>query len=598
MSSLARVAVFIVLAAPLLRAQTTESSWYVQIAAVRTTAEASQMEQSMKPQGITLQRYSQSTDRLIHLCVGPYSATQATSIRAHIAGLGYSAKLISASPSGGLSLAQPSSADLTSQQSDLEAQALAQLGGSSSTLTPANSADLEARALAKLGGATTPPVPSDPANLEAQAVQSMETQTAKNEIEAARRREQEKEQRRIEAERAAQEAQYSPPVSQPSGGGFLNGLNALLGAMNQGTQQGMAENAQIFGPAMKTVAQIATERAQAQAEAARRATEQAQQEEAQRNAPTNANAGGTGLCPNGQYVDDAAHCDCRKYSANAVYGCPSGYGSGQGSQRSSLSSSANGGNSGRTTYTYTGSNLPPMPAPAAVQPAPPPISDGCQIPYVGGPCLTPAQYEHWQTAMNNASTSVSPPTTDPTGPPKVSSIGNFIATGPNIYVCPRGGLISTGYYAANDAWLGMIIPCTPGQQLSIVWPGGGGSETITSASGGGSPTTGAGSGCVDVTRSIQMKSDLKTGLGSCGREVVAWLTNPTTLWAYCAVRFHKNGVWTDQGEGPLAPGKTQGGEYGGTWTCDADSSEVRYVCFAGNDGVDSNGKSCTANVRW
>lgn len=297
---------------------------------------------------------------------------------------------------------------------------------------------------------------------------------------------------------------------------------------------------------------------------------------------------GNRLCPNGKVFDAAAHCNCDRMRADYPSNCPASNGA----------AFPMSGKSGLQNYFYTASNLPSAQPPVAVQPVPAPTQD-CKEPYIGGPCLNATQIQQWQAALNNAPSSVSPPTTNPTGPPTVSTITNFIASGPNIYVCPRGGNISTGYYAANDVWIGMNIPCTPGQQQNIVWSGGNGSGTVTSpTSGGNSSQPSAGVGCVNVTESVQMKSQWKTDMGSCGHEVVGWITNPMSQWVDCKFAFHKNAQWTDSGEGGIAPGKTQGGEFGGIWTCDADSSDMKYICFAGQNAADSNGQSCTANVTF
>nr|WP_286676373.1 SPOR domain-containing protein [Paracidobacterium acidisoli] len=216
-----------------------QTVWFVEVTAVLTETEAKDAETTLKQHGYSPARSAQNDDRAIRLRVGPFpSRQQAEAANDQITALGFNTAFVASQ-----SLPAPTTAVLTSQQADLETQALAKLSGSGAA-----------------------PVSSSPADLESQAVQSMEAQTAENETEAARRRVEEEEQRRAAAERAAEEAQNTPPpAAQSGGGGFLNGLNGLLDAVNQGMQQGAEENAAISGPAINNAAQAAEARAQTQA---------------------------------------------------------------------------------------------------------------------------------------------------------------------------------------------------------------------------------------------------------------------------------------------------------------------------------------------
>ena len=594
------------------------AAWFVQAAAVQTTAEAEQVEVALRQHGFAPQRTTQSQDKLIHLRIGPFTAQQAASVGDQLTALGYSAVVqldgesASAAPPGTRS--QP--ATLTAGQSDLEAQALAKLGGSSTAPVSASGSDLEAQALAKLGGSTTPPPPSNPVDLEAQAVQSMQTQTAKNEVEAAKRRADEEEQRRIEAEREAEEAQNSPPPeTQSSGGGFLNGLNAVLGVVNQGMQQAMAQNAANSAQAMNNAAQLqaAAAAARARAEEMRRESEQIQQQlatqQSNQNSAQSASVG-NGLCPNGKYVDDAAHCDCRKYSANAVYGCPSGGGP-AGSKGQAGAAASNGGSNGsifRYNPTPRPGNNPPAPSSTTSNPAPG-TSQPAPCYYISDriPCIPQST---WQQIVNAPDT-YKPPTNTPTGPVQVYYIGNAdIPDGPGVYWCPKSGMIHTGYYTANDAWIGQDSSCAVGFHFRISWPslpgttagagsspGNGSSGTAGSDSGAGTGSNSgsvgsAGAGCVGVDPSVVTVKSKWAGAGS--NEVVAWITNNSSEWVTCTTAFRKNGQWTDYATGSIAPGKTNGGEMGGFYTFGADSTVIRYACFAGKDPMDSKGTYCSA----
>lgn len=82
-------------------------------------------------------------------------------------------------------------------------------------------------------------------------------------------------------------------------------------------------------------------------------------------------------------------------------------------------------------------------------------------------------------------------------------------------------------------------------------------------------------------------------------EVVGFFTNNSISDATCTWAFHKNGIWTEPGQGTFKAGeKHKGGEMGGVWTVGADSSTIQYVCFEGIDPVDEHGRSCNANVKF
>ncbi len=100
-------------------------------------------------------------------------------------------------------------------------------------------------------------------------------------------------------------------------------------------------------------------------------------------------------------------------------------------------------------------------------------------------------------------------------------------------------------------------------------------------------------GCIDVTHSVSVTSEWKTNFGSCDKEVVGRMTNNSGEWATCTTAYHKNGQWTEYEIGSIGPGQTHGGEMSGFYTCGADSSTVRYACFAGKDPVNANGHVCS-----
>ena len=80
-------------------------------------------------------------------------------------------------------------------------------------------------------------------------------------------------------------------------------------------------------------------------------------------------------------------------------------------------------------------------------------------------------------------------------------------------------------------------------------------------------------------------------------EVVGYFTNDSISGVTCTWAFHKNGKWTEYGQGYIRAGAVrQGGEQGGVWTVGADSSSMKYACFEGKDPVDVNGHSCNANL--
>lgn len=66
--------------------------------------------------------------------------------------------------------------------------------------------------------------------------------------------------------------------------------------------------------------------------------------------------------------------------------------------------------------------------------------------------------------------------------------------------------------------------------------------------------------------------------------------------ATCIFAFHKKGVWTEEGHVSLRSGAKHQGS--GLWADGTDSSTIRYACFAGNEPVDAQGRSCTGQIRF
>jgi hypothetical protein len=222
-------------------------------------------------------------------------------------------------------------------------------------------------------------------------------------------------------------------------------------------------------------------------------------------------------------------------------------------------------------YKYT----PPQPNPGGfVNPGPvagaPPVD--CVAMDLSKPCIPVAQYNAWQAAIDAAPIDIPPPSNCYNQMPKIVENDNFWqGPSPNVYLCPRAGYITTGYYAAPDAYMGQKIPCTVGKQEVFTWAapncptisgslnGGGGSSAggIVSTGGGGTtfgggPVAGGGGGGVPASGA----GSEVPGVNSC----IALTNNSDGTFNYqntCnfAIRFY----WT-----PRTPGPGQFAEQNGT----------------------------------
>jgi hypothetical protein len=260
---------------------------------VQTQGEADRLSAALRARGDAVHQATDGSDRPIHLRVGPCrTATQVEQARAHLTVLGYRG-------------AVPVDDDTT----------FAGTGVSSapSSVLDARQQSEEAAALARLGLTASKPVPRTQVEMEAEALNSMRANTAREAAEAEKRRAAAKiaeeqaaaEQQQRELEQEQQQASAPAQVSTAA-----SIINAISGGVSQGVDQIAAQNAQ-------REAEIASRRAQIeQARQRRQVITQTVKEAAGSNT-------GNGLCPNGTHLDTAAKCDCRAYSANALYGCPS-----------------------------------------------------------------------------------------------------------------------------------------------------------------------------------------------------------------------------------------------------------------------------------
>jgi hypothetical protein len=194
---------------PVLHAQ--QSAIYVVVSDATTTQDADRLVSTLSQAGYTCTRVADNhVFGLYHVRVGPYSTqAQADTVRASFVTAGYHVPGSASRP-------------IAAQQSTLEAEALTHLGGNQTSGPPATGSDLEA-----------------------QALQSMKS----NEIEAERQQQlaqqRAQQQRERAAEETASEADSAPTEpSSSGGGGFLNTLNNVLGAVNDQLATENADQAQ------------------------------------------------------------------------------------------------------------------------------------------------------------------------------------------------------------------------------------------------------------------------------------------------------------------------------------------------------------------
>ena len=104
--------------------------------------------------------------------------------------------------------------------------------------------------------------------------------------------------------------------------------------------------------------------------------------------------------------------------------------------------------------------------------------------------------------------------------------------------------------------------------------------------------------CTSLSSLVAYHVSMPVGPGRCKGEVTVSFTNQTgNTNIDCAMRFRKNGTWAEESSVTLHPGQTIAGEGGGLWTCNADSSDIRYACFATNS-TDSQGRECVHHVAF
>ena len=185
--------------------------------------------------------------------------------------------------------------------------------------------------------------------------------------------------------------------------------------------------------------------------------------------------------------------------------------------------------------------------------------------------------------------------------PPAENTDNAKSTGNQI--CPPSGFVpGVMQQVASDVAEG--IQCTPGQPIATGNSSGGvnGSPGHSSSNSGGSSGSSGISGipaeCRDMDLAVHMVSQWHDAQKT-DAEVVGYLSNDTVSDATCTWAFHKNGQWGDFGTLTVKAGQQHyGGEGGGIWTMGADSSDMKYICFAGIDPVDVHGRSCFANIKF
>lgn len=117
----------------------------------------------------------------------------------------------------------------------------------------------------------------------------------------------------------AQRAQSQP--AQPRAASIMNGISAVLQGATDSMAAQQARESSDKDAVTQSQSQLAATYARDQTLKAQQDAEQASLRAQHVAAAINTtNSSGTGRCPNGQYVDEADQCDCRKYSASG-YGC-------------------------------------------------------------------------------------------------------------------------------------------------------------------------------------------------------------------------------------------------------------------------------------
>jgi hypothetical protein len=119
---------------------------------------------------------------------------------------------------------------------------------------------------------------------------------------------------------------------------------------------------------------------------------------------------------------------------------------------------------------------------------------------------------------------------------------------------------------------GSLFPLVPGTSAPTCWP----------------------ASCRNTNLSMKFESHWMDAKKA---EVVGFISNNSLGDATCTWAFHKHGIWTEPGQMVVQAGKQhQGGEFGGVWSVETDSSDIQYVCFEGIDPVDVHGKLCNQEV--
>ncbi|MDR3751270.1 MAG: SPOR domain-containing protein [Terracidiphilus sp.] len=180
--------------APALRAQQPTGVFFITVANTTDKQEEEKLVASLTKAGFhSLPEADDSGNGVIHVKVGPYaSKLQVANARKrlvaagfklpeptfHAAGLATTGQLAVDTPAVVASPPPPQSPPPAPAISDLEAQALAHLGGGNAPASSATGNDLEAQALANLGGGASSGPPATGADLEAQALRSMQANSA------------------------------------------------------------------------------------------------------------------------------------------------------------------------------------------------------------------------------------------------------------------------------------------------------------------------------------------------------------------------------------------------------------------------------------
>ncbi|WP_162538154.1 PDZ domain-containing protein [Granulicella sp. WH15] len=340
---------------------------------------------------------------------------------------------------------------------DLEAQALAHLNGGSAPTALATGDDLEAQALAHLGGSAPSGPPATGADLEAQALQAMKI----NEIEAEKQRQREEEQRQREIEERAEQSNAAAMAgSQPQtigttgGGGFLNALNGMLGAVNNGLDAQIAQqNARNAELQARANAQVAANNArrEREAEQQRLLAEQRQQAE-QRQSSATSSSSNSRLCNSAQGSQGLLAQGCGGSEATSDV-------AGQGRSVQQPTQMAANVSSPKPATTYN-PNLGSVPTGVSTGTAAP---ADCVYLSASQPCVSLAQYQAQQS------------------------------TRVPVQTCPPSGFVP-GLMRRTSSDTSAGVPCTPGQPLNpSLFASGGGTGT-----GGGSGSAAPGGGYSDA----------------------------------------------------------------------------------------------------